>query len=176
MSETDRSADTGQVKKMTEGIKKNEPNAREVYADIIDLPHWQSPSRGHMSLLDRAAQFSPFAALSAYEEMVDEETREVGAEVTLSETEMELLSAKNNVLSELIENGEAPEVTITYFVPDSSKIGGSYVDVTDRIRRIDLVNRKIELYRRIGVSGSYMRIDMDRIIDISGDAVDGIAD
>ncbi|HRR77751.1 MAG TPA: hypothetical protein P5191_13230, partial [Ruminococcus sp.] len=63
---------------MTEGIKRDEPNAREVYADIIDLPHWQSDKHEHMSPLERAAQFSPFAALTGYEDMIDEEAREVG--------------------------------------------------------------------------------------------------
>ena len=52
---------------MTEGIKRGESNAREVYADIIDLPHWQSDKHEHMSPLERAAQFSPFAALTGYE-------------------------------------------------------------------------------------------------------------
>ena len=45
---------------MSRGIKDQKEDAREVYADIIDHPHWQSPTRPHMSLYDRAAQFSPF--------------------------------------------------------------------------------------------------------------------
>ena len=60
---------------MTQGIGENEPDPRIIYADIIDLPHWQSPTRPHMSLHDRAAQFAPFAALTGYHEMVDEEAK-----------------------------------------------------------------------------------------------------
>mgnify|MGYP007070133937 CR=1 FL=1 len=60
---------------MTEGIRKNEPKAREVYADIIDHPRWQSPTRPHMNLYDRAAQFASFAALTGYDDMVNEEAR-----------------------------------------------------------------------------------------------------
>ena len=57
------------------GRPAKEQNAREVYADIIDLPHWQSPTRPHMSPADRAAQFSPFAALTGFSDMVEEEAR-----------------------------------------------------------------------------------------------------
>ncbi len=52
------------------------PNPREIYADIIDLPHHQSSKHPHMSLYDRAAQFSPFSALSGYEDMINEEARQ----------------------------------------------------------------------------------------------------
>ena len=48
-------------------------NARIVYADIINLPHFQSTKRPHMSLYDRAAQFAPFAALTGFDDMVTEE-------------------------------------------------------------------------------------------------------
>ena len=58
---------------MARGITEQEPDPRVVYADIIRLPHHQSPVRPHMSMHDRAAQFSPFAALSGYEEMISGE-------------------------------------------------------------------------------------------------------
>ncbi|MCM1269791.1 MAG: hypothetical protein NC247_04070 [Ruminococcus flavefaciens] len=157
---------------MTQGIKNGESDAKIVYADIIQLPHWQSPKRKHMSTYDRAAQFSPFAALTDYEDMIDEEAREVGAEIQLSEIEMDVLNAKINLLSDMIENGEKPEVTITYFVPDALKHGGAYVQITDRVRKIDLTARKIQLYKKVGVSDSYMMIDMDKVVDISGDMLD----
>ena len=60
---------------MTKGISGQEPDPRIIYADIIDMPHWQSPTRPHMSLHDRAAQFAPFAALTGYHEMVGEEAK-----------------------------------------------------------------------------------------------------
>ena len=75
---------------MTKGLRNGEPDARQVYADIIDLPHWQSQKRPHMGALERAAQFSPFAALTGYEDMIDEEAREVGAWEPLSETALEI--------------------------------------------------------------------------------------
>ncbi len=55
-------------------------DARAVYADIIDLPHWQSPTRPHMSLHDRAAQFAAYKALSGYEDMIGEATTEINRE------------------------------------------------------------------------------------------------
>ena len=66
---------------MTKGITEKEPDPRIVYADIIGLPHHQSPTRPHMSLYDRAAQFAPFAALTGYDDMIVEEVRETDTRV-----------------------------------------------------------------------------------------------
>lgn len=60
--------------------KPEKKNPRQIYADIIDLPHHQSDTRPHMSLYDRAAQFSPFAALKGYEEMIEDRSREINEE------------------------------------------------------------------------------------------------
>lgn len=65
---------------MTNGITNKEPDPEIVYADIFHHPHWQSPTRPHMSLYDRAAQFAPFAALTGYEDMVSEEARKAEKE------------------------------------------------------------------------------------------------
>ena len=58
---------------MNQKTKKREPEARRIYGDIIDMPHHQSKTHPHMSLYDRAAQFAPFAALTGYEDMINEE-------------------------------------------------------------------------------------------------------
>ena len=152
---------------MTQGIKNGEPDARIVYADIIDLPRWQSPTRTPMSAYERAAQFSSFNALAGYEEMVEEEAREVGAEIQLSEIEMDELNFKFNLLSNMIEDGKKPAVVITYFVPDEKKCGGKYVTSEEKIRTIDTINRRIELCRKFGVSGRYLHIEMDRVREIN---------
>ena len=77
---------------MTKGITGHEPDPRAIYADIIDVPHHQSATRTHMSLYDRAAQFAPFAALTGYDDMVEEEparetpfTQAVDAEVRVEQ-------------------------------------------------------------------------------------------
>lgn len=159
---------------MAKGIKSNEPDARVVYADIIRLPHWQSPTRTPMSAYERVAQFSPFAALTGYEDMIDEEAREVGAWEPLSETALEILNAKITRIAAAIEEGVHPVIRFEYFIEDAAKDGGSYVSITERVRRIDTVGRKIQLHMKVGVSGSYMELEMGKIRDISGELVDGI--
>ncbi len=161
---------------MTQGIKGHEPDARAVYADIIDLPHHHVPGRPYMDALSRAAQFSSFDALFGYEDMVDEEAREVEQICTLSETEMDVLNAKINLIADDLEEGRHPILTFTYFLDDMKKVGGSYVCITEKVRRVDTVNRKIQLFKKIGLSGSYMELDMDKIRDISGELVDGISE
>lgn len=156
---------------MAKGIKSNEPDARVVYADIIRLPHWQSPTRTPMSAYERAAQFSSFNALAGYEDMVGEEAREVDTQEELTETEMEILNQKINLIADVIEDGHHPILTFTYFLNDSMKQGGSYITITERVRKIDAVGKKIQLFRTVGASKSYMELDMDKIKDISSDLV-----
>ena len=159
---------------MNECLNNNKPNARVVYADIIDLPHWKSPVRAPMTAHERAAQFSSFKALDGYEDMVYEEAREVGVQADLSETEMEILNRKLGLIADVLENGHHPVLKFTYFIDDITKTGGSYVCITERVRKVDNVNRKIQLYKTVGLSKSYMELDMDKIKDISGDLVDYI--
>ena len=59
----------------------NNENGKTKYADIFDLPHHQSTNRKHMSLYDRAAQFSPFAALTGYEAAIEEATKKGAADI-----------------------------------------------------------------------------------------------
>lgn len=158
---------------MAKGIKSNEPDARVVYADIIRLPHWQSPTRTPMSAYERAAQFSPFAALTGYEDMIDEEAREVGAWEPLSETALEILNAKITRIAAAIEEGIHPIIRFEYFIEDAAKDGGSYVSITERVRRIDTVGRRIQLFKQVGISKSYIELEMGKIRDISGELVDG---
>lgn len=159
---------------MTKGIKSNEPDARIVYADIIRLPHWQSPTHTQMSAYERAAQFSSFNALEGYEDMVGEEARVVDTQEELTETEMEILNQKINLIADVIEDGHHPILTFTYFLNDSMKQGGSYVTMTERVRKIDAVGKKIQLFRTVGVSKSYMELEMDKIKDITGELVNYI--
>ena len=141
-------------------------NAREIYGDIIDIPHWEPLKHERMSLFERAAQFSPFAALTGYDEMIDEEAREVDAQEELSDEDMKILNQQINRMAEMLENGETPEIIITYFVPDERKSGGKYVTSKETVRRIDTVDRCIEFCRKVGVSGRYMRVGLDEVSEI----------
>lgn len=121
------------------------------YDDIIDLPHHVSATRPHMELSDRAAQFSPFAALTGYESAVREAARLTDQRVELDENAREALDKKLAVLEGRL--AERPEVTVTYFVPDERKEGGSYVTVSGRVKRIrgDEGELVFEDGRRVGV-------------------------
>ena len=106
------------------------------YDDIIHLPHHVSKNHPQMPMLDRAAQFAPFAALTGYEAAVGETVR-----LTVEKRELDAQEAEelNRQLSVLIARlPERPEVTVEYFVPDDRKAGGAYVTMTGRVRHISV--------------------------------------
>ena len=152
---------------MSKGIQGKEPNARKVYADIIDMPHWQSPARPHMSLYDRSAQFASYKALSGYEDMVAEEARLTDSRLILEEHELNVLNQKLTLVSDVIADGHRPELTFTIFKPDEHKEGGSYIEITDSVKRIDTANRRVIL-----ISANEGYIDFDSITAIHGELVD----
>ena len=111
----------------------------EKYNDIINLPHYQSKKRPHMSIYDRAAQFSPFSALTGHDEAIRETARLTDKKVELSETAKTILNEKFTFIMEHIY--DQPEITVTYFIPDSLKSGGIYVDYTGNVKKFDYLNR-----------------------------------
>lgn len=113
------------------------------YDDIIDLPHHQSKKRPHMPLIDRAAQFSPFAALTGYDDEVKEAARVTDEKIELSEEMKHKLDEILQILREHIE--EKPQASFTYFLQDTKKAGGSYVTVTGKVKRIDEYRQRIVL-------------------------------
>ena len=113
------------------------------YADIIDLPHHTSRTRPRMSVSARAAQFSPFAALTGYGAAVDETARLTDDMIVLDENAKAMLDGKLQMIAEHI--GDHPEVTITYFEPDKRKTGGAYVSVTGQVKEIDEYERVVKL-------------------------------
>lgn len=122
------------------------------YDDIINLPHHQSAKRPRMSNAERAAQFSPFAALTGYEDVLEETARLTDRRVELSESEQAELDRQLQWLQERVS--EKPMVTVTYFQPDEKKDGGSYVTFTGQVRRVDDVQKEI-----IFADGSTISID-----------------
>ena len=120
------------------------------YKDIIHLPHHQSTKHQHMSLHDRAAQFAPFAALKGYDEEIKETARQTDSKAVLSEEEIFKLNDATRFLLEHIE--EKPEVSITYFVPDEKKEGGSYKIKKGTLRRIDETLRIFHFTDRTEIS------------------------
>ncbi|MCR5565722.1 MAG: hypothetical protein K6F61_02635 [Clostridiales bacterium] len=162
---------------MAQGIQPGEkPDARNVYADIIDLPHWE-PGKKHprMSLHDRAAQFVPFAALVGYDEMVDEEARLTDRQIEPGEEQLNLLNQQLNVINDAITGGNRPEVAITFFIPDEHKAGGRYATITAKVKRIDTTARQVFLVTR-DQPDIPETILFDRIISLQGGLVDSLDD
>ena len=124
------------------------------YDDILDLPRPKSKHEP-MPMSDRAAQFSPFAALTGYGDAIDETARLTDARIELSEEERAELDYKQQYLSTL----DSPMVTVTYFVPDSRKSGGAYVTHTGVLKRVDEVERMV-------VFKDGLRVPLDEVMDI----------
>ena len=116
------------------------------YDDIIRLPHPDSPKHPRMSLYDRAAQFSPFAALTGHSAAIAETGRRTVQRTEQHEDEMTRVDAVLRRLQELLPG--TPTASITYFVPDERKNGGSYQTVTGEVKRIDAVNGVIQMTDR----------------------------
>ena len=133
------------------------------YNDIIYLPHHVSPTRPQMSMRDRAAQFSPFAALTGYDAAIRETARLTQERVELDEQELAVLDRKFQLLLEQLE--QCPQVTITWFVPDELKQGGRYLTITDVVKKVDAAARFV-LLQNAG------RICMDDIVEIEGELFD----
>ena len=111
------------------------------YDDIIDLPHHTSERHPRMPAMDRAAQFSPFAALTGYEGVIRETARRTEQRAELEEDAAEVL---DQVLRRVAQRlPERPEVRVTYFRPDEKKRGGAYVTAVGAVKRIDLVERTL---------------------------------
>ena len=105
------------------------------YEDIVNLPPHISKKHPQPTMLERAARFAPFAAITGYEEMVVEEARVTEERIDLDEGALALLNEKLSMIQEFLD--EEPEVTITYFEPDKKKSGGAYVNITGIVKRID---------------------------------------
>lgn len=109
-----------------------------------------------MSMIDRAAQFSPFAALNGYEAAIREAARLPDQKIGLDQDAQAALDEKLRLLAEALD--DHPEVSITYFLSDKKKTGGEYITATGRIRKIDVYEQAIIL-----MNGT--RIPIDDILD-----------
>ncbi|MBR4727474.1 MAG: hypothetical protein IK080_06240 [Clostridia bacterium] len=111
-------------------------DARRKYTQIIDLPHPVSVRRAQMSRRKRAAQFSPFAALTGYEDLIAETGRATAPAPVLDEAALEELDRKLACLCRLLP--ARPTVTVTVFCPDGRKSGGAYRTSCGVLAAIDL--------------------------------------
>lgn len=129
------------------------------YDDIIDLPHHVSETHPPMSRADRAAQFSPFAALTGYDAAVRETARVTERRIELDEGVKAELNARLNCILEHLS--EHPQVSITYFMPDEKKSGGAYRTVTGAVRKLDSFAKTLTL-----VDGTV--VSMEEMVHVEG--------
>ncbi len=122
------------------------------YGDIIHLPHHVSETRPGMALINRAAQFAPFAALTGYDAAIKETGRLTDERVELDEYMKDDLNNRLQIIGDRLK--EQPEISITCFQPDSKKEGGSYVTVKGRVKKINVFERMVLM-----IDGTVIHID-----------------
>ncbi len=137
------------------------------YDDIINLPHHVSVTRPHMTAIDRAAQFSPFAALTGYDAAIKETARLTDERVELDEYMQDDLSDRLQILADRIK--EHPAIEVTYFHPDARKNGGAYFAAISMAKKIDE-------YGRVVVMTDGTAIPIDKIISIDGQIFKTVCD
>lgn len=130
------------------------------YDDIIHLPHHTSKRHPRMPLLNRAAQFSPFAALTGYDDAIRETARLTDSFVEPDEDTKALLDRQLQIIQKNLK--QKPEIEVTCFYPDDKKDGGSYVNVCGRVKSIDAY-----AYRILFTDGT--ALPMKRIRSIQGE-------
>ena len=130
------------------------------YDDIIDLPHHVSTTRPRMTNMDRAAQFSPFAAVVGYDAAVKETARLTDARIEMDENSKTILNEKLQMILE--HSDRNPEIMITYFVQDSKKAGGAYVSTTGILKKVDA-------YEQVLVMRDGTRIPLTEVFEIEGE-------
>lgn len=130
------------------------------YSDMFNMPHHVSDKRPKMSIKDRAAQFSPFAALTGHDAAIRETARLTDKRIILDESEKNILDEGLKIIASNI--GNKPEISLVYFREDELKDGGSYEEITDIVVKIDY-------YGRVIVMKSGISVNFDDIYKIDGD-------
>ena len=131
-------------------------DAEDKYADIIRLPHHVSRKHPQMSMADRAAQFSPFAALTGHDAAIAEAARPTDERPILDESVKQEISD----LLQLASTDSNLVLNIVYFVPDTRKAGGACIEITGRIKK--LIPHEKQLIMNTGT-----RIPVEEIVDVS---------
>lgn len=148
-------------------------NDTHKYDDIINLPHHVSTRHPQMPLSDRAAQFSPFAALTGHDAAIKETQRLTDEWIELNEDRKELLDEKLQMIRESLFSGKGrhdlPEITFTYFKPDERKSGGAYLSIQGKVKKIDEYSHQV-----IMEDGTVLAIE--QIAGIEGELFRGYED
>ena len=138
-------------------------NDEHRYDDMLNLPYPYKTPRKKMSMINRGAQFAPFAALTGHDQSIKETARLTDYKIPLSDEEQQILNQRLSIILSLLPLNE--EVTITYFIKDKTKDGGCYVNKNCLIRTIDEYEKKI-------IMQDHSYIYIDDIYYISGHLFD----
>lgn len=129
------------------------------YDDIIHLPHHVSKKHPQMAVADRAAQFSPFAALTGHGAAIAETARLTDVKMELDESTKRRLDERLQIIMNQLQHNIHTVVKITYFVPDKKKQGGAYHTIKDKVKKIDT-------YRRTILTMNGTLVPIDDIVDM----------
>lgn len=135
------------------------------YEDIVNLPPHISKKHPQPTMLERAARFAPFAAITGYEEMVLEEARVTEERIELDEGTLAMLNEKLNIIHDSLDS--EPVIQITYFEPDKKKSGGAYISITGTVKRIDE-------YERLVIMSDGKKILIDEIFGLESKLFDSL--
>ena len=135
------------------------------YDDIIDLPHPTSTKHPRMPISDRAAIFSPFAALTGHGDAIRETARLTERKKELDEDTKTMLDLKQQILAGKI--AEQPEVSVIWFCADEKKDGGQYITTKGRLKKIDDIEKSLCL-----ADGT--TIPLDDVLELRSDCFRGI--
>ena len=135
------------------------------YDDIINLPHPTSQRHPRMPIRDRAAIFSPFAALTGHAAAIQETARLTDQRMELDEDTKAMLDLKQQILADRI--AERPEISVVWFRPDARKEGGQYVTTVGQLKKVDDIARILQL-----ADGT--TIPLDEVLELRSDCFHGI--
>ncbi len=141
---------------------RDKTDARLRYGDIIDRERYVDPNHPPMARLNRAAQFSPFAALTGYEDLIDEAARETDAWAEPDDSAKEEIGRRLNAV---LSAASPVPVTVTWFVPDDRKSGGAYLTETGVIRKYSGTERTIHL-------DSGATVPLEAVTDLQADGLE----
>lgn len=140
--------------------RNNSMNDKSKYESIINLAHHTSSKHPQMSISDRASQFSPFAALTGYGAAIDETARYVSSQHDLDEDVRAAIDFQLQRVAERI--ADKPFVSLSYFKRDNRKDGGEYVTVEGHLKKIDEIEKTLQL-----TDGSIIEISTLLAIDVT---------
>jgi hypothetical protein len=146
---------------------KEDNKNKQQYDDIINLQHHVSSNRKRMSIFHRAAQFSPFAALTGYDEAIKETARLTDHKIEMDEAQKNILDEKLKIVQQQLSRQQ--EIELVFFRPDEIKAGGAYISIRGIVK-------KIEGYERAVIMQDGTRVPIEEIVNIKGEIFHSVDD